>query len=107
MAVEEGFRRLGRITDHEAGVFWRFPHQGEFDNAIEAIDFYERELPTCTNIFQLVKWCGRAIAEVRNEVAIARYGLESHETEAVYQQGERGLRELFLALREVGEANAN
>src|SRR5258707_2666876 len=44
------------------------PHQGEFDNAIAVIDFYERELPTCTSIFRLVEWCGRAIAEVRNEV---------------------------------------
>src|ERR1700676_4657968 len=60
------------------------PHQGEIDSAIEAIDFYERELPRYNDTFRLIEWCGRAMYEVRNEVAIARYGFQSPETEAVY-----------------------
>src|ERR1700694_3325650 len=68
------------------------PDQSQVDGAIDAIDFYETELHTFTNIFQLIEWCGRALSDVHHEVAAAKFGFESPEANAVYEEQERELK---------------
>lgn len=75
------------------------PDQSLAEAAIEAIDFYERALPTYTIPVQLIEWCGRALADVRHEVAAAEYGYESPEADMVFEVGEREFNELLFSLR--------
>ena len=82
------------------------PDQSQTSSALEAIDFYETELPTSTNIFNLLEWCGRAIADVTHEVAAAEFGWESPGANIVFEEQERGLNELLFTLRQASEANS-
>ncbi len=65
------------------------PNQSLVEAAIEAIELYERELPGFTDPFDLLEMCARAIADIHHEVAIVKYGFESPEAEAVFDEGER------------------
>ena len=82
------------------------PDQSMVEAAIETIDFYEAELPSFINPFQLIEWCGRALADVHHEVAAAEFGWESPEADAVYDEQESHLKDLFLRLRQVQEARS-
>jgi hypothetical protein len=80
------------------------PDQTLAEAAIEAIDFYEEALPTYTIPLQPIEWCGRALADVRHEVAAAEYGYESPQADAVFEAGEREFNELLFVLRQASEA---
>jgi hypothetical protein len=74
--------------------------QAQTAGAIEAIDFYQTELPTLTNIFDLIEWRGRALADIRHEIAAAEYGFESPEAEAVFDEQDRELTKLIRWIAE-------
>jgi hypothetical protein len=76
------------------------PDQSDIVGAMEAIDFYETELPTLTNIFDLIEWRGRALADIRHEIAAAEYGFESPEAEAVFDEQDRELTKLLRWIAE-------
>jgi hypothetical protein len=80
------------------------PNQPNIDGVIEAIKFYQTELPRTRNRLQTLEWCGRAIADLRHEVAAVRYGWESDEADAVFEAGERELNELLFSLRQASAA---
>ena len=74
------------------------PDQSQVQLAIEAIAFYERELPTFTSLFELREQCVRAIGDIHHEVAAAEYGFESPEAEAVWDEQYRKVSERLRAI---------
>jgi hypothetical protein len=74
------------------------PDQSQVRSAMEAIAFYERELPGITNLFELHEFCARAIADIHHEVAAAEYGFESPEAEAVFDERDRELSECLRTI---------
>jgi hypothetical protein len=74
------------------------PERSQIDAVIEAIDFYETEIPKFKDIGQLIEWSGRAIADVTHEVAAAQYGWESPQADAIFDHQERELNKLLVAL---------
>ena len=58
----------------------------------------ETHLPTISSAYQMVEWCGRAMADVLHEIAAAEFGWDSPEEEAVYQEQERSLKNLLYNL---------
>jgi hypothetical protein len=71
------------------------PDQSQTASVIEAIDFYERILGGYTNLAVLLEQCGRAIADVTHEVAAAKFGWESPEAEAIFEEQDRELTKLI------------
>ena len=51
---------------------------------LEAIEFYRSNLPSQKLLFEYVEFCGRAITDVRHEIAMAQYGVGSEQEENAY-----------------------
>jgi hypothetical protein len=92
--LEETLRELSVLRQAVLAM----PEQPHIDFAIEAIDFYERELPKMTDLPLMLEFCGRAIADVRHEVAALQHGEGSTEAEAVYDQEDRELSKLIRTI---------
>jgi hypothetical protein len=71
------------------------PEQSQIDAIDEAIEFWTPVLREYTDYAQLVEGCGRAIADVTHELAAEKYGWESPEAEAVFDDEDRKLTDLL------------
>src|SRR5438874_8135927 len=71
------------------------PEQSQIESVIEAVEFWVPVLKEHTDYAQLLENCGRAIADVTHELAAEKYGWESPEAEAVFDEEERKLTELL------------
>lgn len=74
------------------------PEQPDIASVIEAVESYRTALLGTRNRLPTKEWCGRAIADVTHEVAAARYGWESAEADAVFDDQDKQLTQLLRAL---------
>jgi len=74
--------------------------QSQIDAVIEVIDFWVPVLKEYTDYAQLLEGCSRAIGDVNHVLAAEKYGWESPEADAVFDEQERELNELLFALRQ-------
>lgn len=73
--------------------------QFQIEPVLEAIDFHENELGSITDFRTLFECGGRAVVDVTHEIAVARYGFDSPEADAVFDEEERKLKILRLSLQ--------
>jgi len=57
----------------------------------EVVDFYRETLLDFADNYLFAEFCGRAVADVTHEVAAVRYGWESPEANAVFDEQDRHL----------------
>ena len=57
----------------------------------EVVNFYRETLLNFTDNYVFAEFCGRAVADVTHEVAAVRYGCESPEANAVFDEQDRHL----------------
>src|SRR3954447_7290494 len=65
------------------------PEQSQIDSVIEAIDCLVPVLRECNDYAELLENCGRAVADVTHQLAAEKYGWESPESEAVFDEEDR------------------
>src|SRR4051812_10258286 len=69
--------------------------QSQIDSVIETIDFWKTILKRCRGIPQLIAWSCKARGDITYELTVEKYGWDSPETDAVFEEEKRNLSELM------------